>query len=159
MHGANRTGRPFTGDHAGMLLYRALHAAGFASRPSSVAAADGLRLRDCRISNAVKCLPPGNKPLPEEIRRCNRYLVREVAAVPAGGVVLALGSIAHGAVLRALGLPPSAGRFAHGAEHPLPAGRTLLDSYHCSRLNTNTGRLTPAMFRRVIARARHLIGG
>jgi uracil-DNA glycosylase family 4 len=159
LHGANRTGRPFTGDFAGILLFRTLHALGFAARAESVAADDGLKLRSCRITNAVKCLPPGNKPLPDEVRRCNRYLARELAGLPPGAVVVALGSIAHGAVLRAVGERPAAFRFAHGAEHALPRGLWLLDSYHCSRLNTNTGRLTPAMFRRVLARARHLIGG
>jgi uracil-DNA glycosylase family 4 len=123
-----------------------------------VSARDGLRLVGCRITNAVKCLPPGNRPHPDEVRRCNRYLVHELGRVPAGAVVVALGSIAHGAVLRALDLRPAACAFAHGAEHALPGGRRLLDSYHCSRLNTNTGRLTPAMFDRIFARARHLIG-
>ena len=157
-HGANRTGRPFTGDYAGLLLYRTLHAEGFATKPESVSARDGLRLIDCRISNAVKCVPPGNQPLPEEVRRCNRYLRFELGALPPGAVIVALGTIAHGAVLKALELRPATGRFAHGAEHSLPGGQTLLDSYHCSRLNTNTGRLTGPMFRKVIARARHLIG-
>ena len=159
LHGANRTGRPFTGDHAGILLYRTLHGAGFATRATSVAAGDDLRLLDCRISNAVKCLPPGNKPRPDEVRRCNRYLVHEIAALAPGAILVALGAIAHGAVLRAQALKPGAFRFAHGAEHALPSGRTLIDSYHCSRLNTNTGRLTPAMFERVFARVRHLIAG
>ena len=157
LHGANRTGRPFTGDHAGILLYRTLHAHGFATRAESVSAGDGLRLVNCRISNAVKCLPPGNKPLPSEIRQCNRYLESELAALPSGAVIVALGSIAHAAVLRASGLKPAGRAFVHGALHPLPAGRRLLDSYHCSRLNTNTGRLTPAMFDRVFAGARHLL--
>ena len=158
LHGANRTGRPFTGDHAGLLLYRALHAEGFSTQEQSVARDDGLRLVDCRITNAVKCVPPGNKPQPDETRRCNRYLVREIAALPGGAVILALGSIAHAAVLRALGQRPATARFAHGSVHALPGGLTLVDSYHCSRLNTHTGRLTEAMFRRVLARARHLIG-
>lgn len=157
LHGANRTGRPFTGDHAGILLYRTLHAHGFASRAESVSAGDGLRLIDCRISNAVKCLPPGNKPLPEEIGRCNGYLVRELSMLPMGAVVVALGGIAHKAVVRASGLKASGFAFAHGAEHRLAADRTLLDSYHCSRLNTNTGRLTAVMFDRVFARVRHLL--
>lgn len=159
LHGANRTGRPFTGDNAGILLYRTLHGAGFSTRAESTEPGDGLRLVDCRISNAVKCLPPGNKPTFDEVRRCNRYLVREIGALASGAVVVALGAIAHGAALRALALKPSRFRFAHGAEHGLPGGLTLLDSYHCSRLNTNTGRLTPAMFERVFARARHLIAG
>jgi uracil-DNA glycosylase len=157
LHGANRTGRPFTGDHAGILLYRTLYAAGFATRAESVSRRDGLALDGCRITNAVKCLPPGNKPAADEVRRCNRFLERELAALPPGAVIVALGRIAHGAVLRALGLPVTRFRFAHGAEHGLPGGRVLLDSYHCSRLNTNTGRLTPRMFGRVFARARHLI--
>ena len=159
MHGANRTGRPFTGDHAGILLYRTLHRTGFANRPESVARGDGLKLLDCRISNAVKCLPPGNRPLPDEVRRCNRYLVRELATLPPGAVIVALGAVAHGAVLRALSLRAGAYRFAHGAEYALAGRITLLDSYHCSRLNTNTGRLTPAMFVRIFNRARHLIDG
>jgi uracil-DNA glycosylase family 4 len=125
----------------------------------SVSASDGLRLFDCRISNAVKCLPPGNRPIPDEVRRCNRYLIRELASLPSGGVIVALGAIAHGAVLRALGERPSAHPFSHGAEHALPRGLILLDSYHCSRLNTNTGRLTSRMFERIFERARHLIGG
>ncbi len=157
LHGANRTGRPFTGDHAGILLYRTLHAAGFATRAESVSRRDGLELLDCRITNSVKCLPPGNKPATAEVRRCNRYLERELARLPPGAVIVALGGIAHGAVLRALGLPLPRPRFAHGAEHALPGGRILLDSYHCSRLNTNTRRLTTRMFGRVFARARHLI--
>lgn len=157
LHGANRTGRPFTGDHAGILLYRTLHATGFATRAVSVSRRDGLALDSCRITNAVKCLPPGNKPAPDEVRRCNRFLARELAALPPGAVIVALGRIAHGAVLRALDLSSSQFRFAHGAEFGLPEGRVLLDSYHCSRLNTNTGRLTPRMFARVFIRARHLI--
>lgn len=159
LHGANRTGRPFTGDHAGILLYRTLHAHGFATRPDSVSRDDGLRLRDCRITNAVKCLPPGNKPLPAEMHRCNPFLAGEMAALPAGAVVVALGTVAHAAVLRAWGLKAATSRFAHGAQHRLPGGRVLLDSYHCSRYNTNTRRLTPAMFDRIFARARHLLGG
>ena len=159
LHGANRTGRPFTGDHAGILLYRTLHSAGFATSAVSVAPGDGLRLVNCRISNAVKCLPPGNKPMPDEVRRCNRYLVREIAVLAPGAILIALGAIAHGAVLQALALKPGAHCFAHGAEHALPRGLTLLDSYHCSQLNTNTGRLTSVMLERVFARARHLIAG
>lgn len=159
LHGANRTGRPFTGDHAGVLLYRTLHAHGFATRPESVSRDDGLRLRDCRITNAVKCLPPGNKPLPLEMHRCNPFLAGELAALPKGAVIVALGTVAHAAVLRAWGFKAAVARFGHGAEHRLPGGRMLLDSYHCSRYNTNTRRLTPAMFDRVFARARHLLGG
>ncbi len=157
MHGANRTGRPFTGDHAGILLYRTLYAHGFATCAVSASADDGLRLLDCRISNAVKCLPPGNKPLPAEARRCNRYLVHELSMLPQAAVVIALGAVAHAAVLLASGLRPAARVFSHGAEHALPRERVLLDSYHCSRQNTNTRRLTPAMFDRIFARARHLL--
>jgi uracil-DNA glycosylase family 4 len=149
MHGANASGRPFTGDYAGILLYETLHAFGFASRSVSTARDDGLVLVDCRITNAVKCLPPGNKPLPAEIRACNAYLAADLATVPAGGAVLALGRIAHEATLRALRLKPSAMPFAHGARHALPGGAALFDSYHCSRYNTNTGRLTEPMFRAV----------
>jgi len=150
MHGANRTGRPFTGDHAGILLYDTLHRAGFASRPESTHAADGLKLLDCRITNAVKCLPPANRPLPEEVRRCNGYLAAEIRALPEGAAILALGLIAHQAVLMALDLKRSAHFFAHGARHALPGGPTLYDSYHCSRYNTQTRRLTPQMFRSVV---------
>ncbi len=159
MHGANRTGRPFTGDHAGILLYRTLHEFGFSSRPDSVGAGDGLRMSDCRITNAVRCLPPGNKPTPAETRECNGYLAWELARLPSGGVVLALGAIAHGAVLRALGLRGAANPFGHGAAHALPGDRTLLDSYHCSRYNTQTRRLTPEMFAAVVARAREYLPG
>jgi uracil-DNA glycosylase family 4 len=150
MHGANRTGRPFTGDYAGILLYDTLHRVGFASRPASIHAADGLRLPGCRITNAVKCLPPANKPLPEEVRRCNGYLAGEIRALPDGASILALGLVAHQAVLMALGLKRSPCRFAHGARHALPRGLTLYDSYHCSRYNTQTRRLTPEMFRSVV---------
>jgi uracil-DNA glycosylase len=159
MHGANRTGRPFTGDHAGILLYRTLHAHGFASAAQSVSADDHQELADCRITNAVKCLPPANKPLPAEVQRCNGYLAVELMTVPAGGVIVALGAIAHGAVLRALGIKPVRARFAHGAEHELPGRRLLLDSYHCSRYNTQTRRLTEAMFNQVFVRARDLLAG
>lgn len=149
MHGANRTGRPFTGDHAGILLYQTLHKFGFASRAESVSADDGLELRGCRITNAVKCLPPENKPEGSEIRECNRYLSAELAALPTGAVVLALGTVAHQAVLRALGLKASDYAFGHAARHLLPQGRVLHDSYHCSRYNTQTKRLTEAMFHEV----------
>ena len=158
MHGANRTGRPFTGDHAGILLYATLHRFGLASAAASVSRNDRLELKGVRITNSVKCLPPENKPLPDEILRCNGYLKHELAASPTVRVVLALGAIAHGAVLRACALRPAAARFAHGAEHALPEGRLLLDSYHCSRYNTQTRRLTPAMFEAIIARAHALAG-
>ena len=149
MHGANRTGRPFTGDHAGILLYETLHAFGFGSQPVSVAADDELRLIDCRITNAVKCLPPENKPEPAEIRTCNRYLAAELRSATDVRVILALGLVAHKAVLMALGLKQSALVFAHSARHVLPDRRILIDSYHCSRYNTQTRRLTSADFQNV----------
>lgn len=157
MHGANRTGRPFTGDYAGILLYKTLHQYGFASHPEGHDPNDGLKLKNCRITNAVKCLPPENKPLPDEIIRCNGYLKAELEGLRNGTVILALGAIAHGAVLRAFGLKPSAYRFGHGNEHNLPNDHLLLDSYHCSRYNTQTGRLTAAMFGAVVRRARKLV--
>jgi uracil-DNA glycosylase len=158
MHGANRTGRPFTGDHAGILLYRTLHEYGFANQARAVAIDDGLQLIGCRITNAVKCLPPENKPTPDEVRRCNGHLVAEIESLP-GVTLLALGAIAHDAVLMALGLRRSAYPFAHGAQHDAGHGRTLFDSYHCSRYNTQTGRLTDAMFKQVFEDiARHLAG-
>jgi uracil-DNA glycosylase family 4 len=149
MHGANRTGRPFTGDHAGVLLFSTLHRHGFASHAGSADPADGLVLRDCRITNAVKCLPPANKPLPAEVRQCNHYLAAELAAMrPA--ILLALGRIAHDAILIALGLRARGYPFRHHAWHALPSGASLVDSYHCSRYNTQTLRLTDAMFDAVI---------
>ena len=157
MHGANATGRPFTGDFAGILLYETLHAYGYASSPVSRTQDDPLTLADCRITNAVKCLPPGNKPLPAEVRNCNGYLAADLATLPAGGAVLALGRIAHDAALTSLGLRRNGFAFAHGARHALSQETTLFDSYHCSRYNTNTRRLTPEMFRSVFdAIARHL---
>lgn len=156
MHGANATGRPFTGDHAGILLYQTLHANGFASRPESVSADDALQLIDCRITNAVKCLPPQNKPVGAEVNACNDFLEAELNDLADGAVVLALGGIAHKAVVRALGLRQKDFVFGHGAEHR--AGRLrLIDSYHCSRYNTQTRRLTAEMFNDVFARARTLL--
>ena len=149
MHGANATGRPFTGDFAGILLYETLHAYGYASSPLSRTQHDPLTLTDCRITNSVKCLPPANKPVPAEVRNCQPYLAADLAALPAGGAILALGRIAHEATLDALGLRRSELPFAHGARHDLGRDRALFDSYHCSRYNTNTGRLTPDMFRSV----------
>ncbi len=159
LHGANRTGRPFTGDYAGVLLYATLHRFGWSTGPESLAADDGLVLRRCRITNAVKCLPPANKPEPNEVRTCNVYLQEELRALHAGAAVLALGQVAHAAVLKAMGMRASAHAFGHGAEHELPAGPRLFDSYHCSRYNTQTRRLTAAMFEGVFARiAEHLAG-
>ena len=153
MHGANRTGRPFTGDFAGILLYETLHALGLATQPQSLAADDPLRLKGARIANDVKCVPPANKPTPDEIRRCNDYLSAEIAATPSIRVLLALGRIAQETILRTFALKPAQYMFAHGAEHALPDDRVLIDSYHCSRYNTNTGRLTAPMFRQVVKRA------
>jgi uracil-DNA glycosylase family 4 len=157
MHGANRTGRPFTGDHAGILLYHTLHKFGLASGPISTAADDGLELLGTRITNSVKCLPPANKPQPLEIKACNEYLRAELSQSRSARVILALGAVAHAAVLRACDLPSGAHRFAHAAEHSLSEDRVLLDSYHCSRYNTQTRRLTASMFEGVIGRARDLI--
>jgi uracil-DNA glycosylase family 4 len=161
MHGANRTGRPFTGDFAGNLLYGSLHKYGFASsaEPLNVAgnANPALSLQNCRITNAVRCLPPQNKPEPSEIRSCNNYLAEELAILPQGSAVMALGTIAHQAVLIAFQLRKSSYAFGHGARHTLPNGLTLFDSYHCSRYNTQTKRLTTAMFEAVIGDiAKHL---
>jgi uracil-DNA glycosylase family 4 len=156
MHGANRTGRPFTGDHAGILLYATLHKFGLASGPISTATDDGLELIGARITNSVKCLPPENKPLPLEIKVCNDFLRAELENSGDVRVILALGTIAHAAVLRASGLPGGAHRFAHAAEHTLSDHRVLLDSYHCSRYNTQTRRLTTPMFEDVVGRAREL---
>jgi uracil-DNA glycosylase len=157
LHGANRTGRPFTGDHAGILLYRTLFDLGLASRPESLAADDPLELKGVRIVNAVKCVPPQNKPLPEEIRRCNVFLKAELEQLlPRIKVLVALGRIGHDATLHALGRRRTSFAFAHGAEHALADGLTLIDSYHCSRYNTQTRRLTERMFRAVLERAREL---
>jgi uracil-DNA glycosylase family 4 len=158
MHGANRTGRPFTGDYAGELLYRTLYEAGLATRPESLSADDGLELRHARIINSVKCVPPGNKPLPDEIRGCNAYLKAELASLGRVRVVLALGRVGHDAFLMASGLKRSQFPFGHGREHRLDETRHLIDSYHCSRYNTSTGVLTAPMFRKVVARACELSG-
>ncbi|HUF73263.1 MAG TPA: uracil-DNA glycosylase [Gammaproteobacteria bacterium] len=156
LHGANASGRPFTGDFAGILLYRSLYEAGFASAPASRSAGDGLALEGARITNAVKCLPPANKPTTREADTCRRFLEREIESLPASTVVLALGAIAHRSVVRSAGGTQSDYRFAHGAVHRLPGGRRLVDSYHCSRYNTQTGRLTPEMFSAALATARSL---
>ena len=153
LHGANRTGRPFTGDHAGLLLYQTLYDAGLASRPHSHSADDALQLIGVRIVNSVKCVPPENRPLPAEVRRCNDYLQAELRRLCAVRVYLALGRVAHEALLLALGLRRSAYPFGHGRVHALDAARWLIDSYHCSRYNTATRRLTAAMFQAVVARA------
>ena len=154
MHGANRTGRPFTGDYAGALLYATLHQYGYASGAVSVSAEDGLQLIDCRITNAVKCLPPQNKPTPAEIKTCNGYLRAELLSQAPSTVVLALGRVAHDAALMALDVKASAARFGHGARHDMPRELILFDSYHCSRYNTQTKRLTVAMFHGVFDQIR-----
>jgi len=151
MHGANRTGRPFTGDYAGILLYETLHKHGLANQARGDDPGDGLKLKHCRITNAVKCLPPQNKPLPAEVKQCNGYLRAEIAALPKGATLFALGNISHQAILRALDLKLKLFPFKHGACHELPGGQALFDSYHCSRYNTNTRRLTPQMFDAVVA--------
>lgn len=158
LHGANATGRPFTGDHAGILLYRTLYETGFADAPVSRHARDGLKLHRCRITNAVKCLPPRNRPTAEEVNRCNAFLHQELGALAPHSVVVALGRVAHQAVVRALGARQKAYPFAHGAEHRL-AGLQLIDSYHCSRYNTQTGRLTPQMFLQIFLQARRNLEG
>jgi uracil-DNA glycosylase family 4 len=158
MHGANRTGRPFTGDHAGIILYESLHALGLASAPKSVDRFDGLELIGARITNAVKCLPPENKPLPKEIDTCNRYLAAELVELRSVKAILALGVVAHDAVLKAVGEKRSFAKFGHGNEYLLPDGRHLVDSYHCSRYNTQTRRLTAEMFQAVLKRAATLAG-
>jgi uracil-DNA glycosylase family 4 len=151
MHGANRTGRPFTGDHAGILLYETLHKYGFATKPQSLSAADDLQLVNCRITNAVKCLPPDNKPLPAEMATCNQFLAAELQNLHANSIILALGNVAHLAVLKAFGLKIKDFKFGHAVRHSLANGTILVDSYHCSRYNTQTKRLTEAMFHEVFA--------
>ena len=153
MHGANRTGRPFTGDYAGILLYQTLFELGLSNRLTSESADDDLQLYGVRITNAVKCLPPQNKPETAEIRQCNGYLKAEIEALPEACNLLALGKVAHDAVAIAYGMKLSAMKFSHAAEHQLPDGRRLFDSYHCSRYNTQTRRLTEAMFKEVVAKA------
>jgi uracil-DNA glycosylase family 4 len=157
MHGANRTGRPFTGDHAGILLYQMLHKHGFSSDEQSLSADDALTLSNCRITNAVKCLPPDNKPVGAEINTCNQFLAGELSDVSENSVVLALGGIAHRAIIRAFGLRQADYKFGHAAEYQLPGRFLLLDSYHCSRYNTNTKRLTDQMFDTVFVRAREIL--
>ncbi|MBT6208508.1 MAG: uracil-DNA glycosylase [Woeseia sp.] len=157
MHGANASGRPFTGDHAGILLYETLHEFGFATHPQSDSASDDLKLINCRITNAVKCLPPDNKPVGAEINTCNHFLANEIDAMPANSLVFALGGIAHRAVVKAIGGRQADYKFTHAAEHNVENFFTMLDSYHCSRYNTNTRRLTADMFRAVFARARAIL--
>jgi uracil-DNA glycosylase family 4 len=148
--GANRTGRPFTGDHAGLLLYQTLLKFGLAEGSYRAEADDGLRLVGCRIANAVRCVPPGNLPKPAEVATCNSFLSQELKGMPNLRIVLALGVLAHAAVLRACGLSASRITFRHGKLHQLPDGLIVADSYHVSRYNTSTGRLTEAMFEQVV---------
>ena len=158
MHGANATGRPFTGDYAGLLLYEALYEFGYSNQVKSESLSDGLTLKNCRITNAVKCLPPQNKPTGDEINQCNHYLAAELKTLPEQAVILALGSIAHQAVLKAYGLKLSSAKFAHNAQHALPDGCTLVDSYHSSRYNVQTKRLTKDMFADVFRTIERLAG-
>lgn len=146
MHGANATGRPFTGDHAGIILYEMLYQHGFSNKPISTDLKDGLKLKHARITNAVKCLPPENKPVGEEINTCNSFLVEELKTIDKKAVILCLGLISHKAVIKAFGLKQSNYPFIHGKIHKLDDGRQIIDSYHCSRYNTNTKRLTEKMF-------------
>jgi uracil-DNA glycosylase len=155
--GANRTGRVFTGDGAGKILFDTLDRFGFAAGRYDGRADDGLHLVGCRITNAVRCLPPENKPTADEIASCGPFLTAEITAMPRLRAVVALGAVAHRAILAALGLRFAQYRFAHGAAHDLANGLALLDSYHCSRQNTNTGRLTPEMFADVFAAARRIV--
>ena len=151
LRGANCTGRPFTGDYAGDLLYGTLLKFELAEGRYEARADDGLTLVGCRITNAVRCVPPENKPTGSEITTCRRFLEAEIKALSRLEAILALGAVAHASVVAALGLRQSDWRFRHGAQHDLPLGLVLADSYHCSRYNTNTGRLTPAMFEAVFA--------
>ncbi len=158
LRGANRTGRPFTGDYAGDLLYESLLRFGFATGDYRADPDDGLRLVDCRVTNAVRCVPPQNKPIGAEIGNCRMFLKGEMTDDPAPTTLLALGRIAHDTVVSALGVRKVDFPFAHGALHRMADGRILADSYHCSRYNTNTGVLTVAMFHDVISRLRELLG-
>lgn len=157
LHGANATGRPFTGDHAGILLYETLHKFGFSSKAESIHIKDGLTLINTRITNAVKCVPPQNKPTPAEIKTCNHYLRSELLALEKGTVLLALGRIAHESIMRALSFRQKDYVFAHGAIHNLTPDLTLIDSYHCSRYNTQTRRLTVAQFEDIFVAIKKLL--
>ena len=158
MHGANATGRPFTGDYAGILLYKTLYKFKFASAAESVSVDDGLKLKNCRITNAVKCVPPANKPTTDEIKTCNTFLKNELHALKPGTVILALGKIAHDSIIRSFGLKLSQHGFGHENQFDLPNGLILIDSYHCSRYNTQTKRLTKAQFERVFKKINKLMG-
>ncbi len=157
LRGANRTGRPFTGDYAGALLYETLLAYGFARGAYDARPDDGLTLTDCLITNAVRCVPPENKPTPAEIASCRPFLAQRIAAMPRLAAIVVLGRIAHDSTLSALGVRRAAFPFAHGAQHPVRDGLVLFDSFHCSRYNTNTGKLTPEMFHAVFAAVREYL--
>lgn len=157
LKGANFTGRPFTADYAGDLLYPTLLEFGFAQGVYQRHREDGLTLCDARITNAVRCVPPQNKPTPAEEKTCRPFLVREMAAMPDLRVIVTLGLVAHNAVIRTLGLKAAAFKFSHGAQHNIGNGRVLMNSYHCSRYNTNTGRLTESMFHDVFRAARETL--
>lgn len=158
LHGANKTGRPFTGDASGDLLFKTLYTTGFASKSVSLSPGDGLALHGLRITNAVRCLPPENKPSTRELKLCGRYLVEDLRLLERPGVLVALGRLAHEAVLRVLGLRLRDFPFSHAAEYRLDDGLVLIDSFHCSRYNTQTKRLTPDMFEAVFQRAAELRG-
>ena len=158
LKGANRTGRPFTGDYAGDLLYETLRKFGFADGAYGRNADDGFCLIDCRVTNAVRCVPPENKPTPSEIAGCRPFLAGEIAAMPRLAAIMALGAIAHASTLAALGERLSRRPFKHGVLHELEGGLVLADSYHCSRYNTNTGRLTAAMFEAVVGALKARLG-
>lgn len=157
MHGANATGRPFTGDYAGVLLYKTLFKYGFSNQEEAIRADDGLKLHNCRITNAVKCLPPQNKPVGAEVNECNQFLSNEIYSLKNLQVILALGGVAHNAVLKALGLKAGFAKFGHGNLHEVGESLFLLDSYHCSRYNTQTRRLTEDMFFSVFDKATEII--
>ena len=157
LKGANRTGRPFTGDYAGELLYATLLEFGFAAGRYEARIDDGLQLTDCMITNAVRCVPPENKPAPAEIATCRGYLTARIVKMPNLKAIVALGRVAHDSTLSALECRKSSFPFAHSARHKLPSNVTLFDSFHCSRYNTNTRRLTPEMFRAVFATVREVI--
>lgn len=154
LHGANRTGRPFTGDYAGDLLYSTLLKYGFATGEYAATPHDGLALVEAMITNAVRCAPPENKPTPGEVATCRPFLRERIASLAHLGAIVCLGRIAHESALAALGVKPKAAPFSHGAEHRVALGLSLFDSYHCSRYNTNTGRLTAAMFEQVFSAVR-----
>jgi uracil-DNA glycosylase family 4 len=159
LRGANRTGRPFTGDYAGDLLYATLLKFGFAKGVYAARPDDGLALTDCMVTNAVRCVPPENKPTPAEITTCRPFLTARMAALPKLRVILALGRIAHDSTLSTLGVRRAAFPFGHGARHEVTPRLTMFDSFHCSRYNTNTGRLTTEMFHTVFAQIRAVLDG